>query len=399
MEMTSLPLLNWEDVTRDRAKFIKELRLAMENIGFLVLTNVPGFEDEVQQRLFREVHGFFDAPDEEKAKADISLSPYFRGWSKVDTDKFAGKYPPSLLAQEAFQYGFEEEPVAPYDARDVPIYKRVFRGPNTWPDEKRFPNFRPSIEELRGKYHRLTHDIGHLVCESIGVEGEQFDEYFHLDDPDLGASLNRNFGTSVIPPEHMENVRNEYAKIKSGKTGTHIDGPPFCALLINDKPGLQVVAGEGKWISAPVTCRTKPGDYPVPVVPGAVIVNSGGLLMHLSRGRVVATLHRVNPFLVPKGEDRISMPFFLMPKMEGEMKPFVSTEDSADVHDTGFNLDRDRGRNAAVNRMGTFPQCTRRWWKEEYKTFREHREGEVEAETDAAYRLAKERANRNRARL
>ena len=65
--------------------------------------------------------------------------------------------------------------------------------------------------------------------------------------------------------------------------GAHIDGPPFIALLINDRPGLQVVAGEGQWIDAPVTCRTAEGDYHVPVI-RSVIVNTGGTLMHLSEG-------------------------------------------------------------------------------------------------------------------
>merc|ERR1719203_2771486 len=140
---------------------------------------------------------------------------------------------------------------------------------------------------------------------------------------------------SCIPQEHKAKVEAEFAKRMSAKTDAHIDGPNFISLLINDKPGLQVIAGEGKWINAPVTCRTKPGEYPVPVIPGSVVVNSGGLLMHLSKGRVVATLHRVNPMLVPEGEDRISMPFFLTPKMEGPLTPFVSRDDGADVNDTG----------------------------------------------------------------
>merc|ERR1712039_837831 len=103
--------------------------------------------------------------------------------------------------------------------------------------------------------------------------------------------------------------------------------------------------------------------YPVPVIPGAVIVNSGGTLMHLSRGRVVATLHRVNATLVPTGESRVSIPFFLLPKMEGGLVPFFSDDVGDNVKRTGYQEERDRGTNAAVNRMGTFPQCTRRWWK------------------------------------
>ena len=89
---------------------------------------------------------------------------------------------------------------------------------------------------------------------------------------------------------------------------------------------MQVVAAEGDWIDAPVTCRTAPGDYHVPVIPGSMIVNTGGTLMHLSEGKYSATLHRVNTTLIPEGETRISMPYFLIPKMEGDLVPFGKSE-------------------------------------------------------------------------
>ena len=115
--------------------------------------------------------------------------------------------------------------------------------------------------------------------------------------------------------------------------------------------------------------------------------------MHLSEGRYSATLHRVNTTLIPKGETRVSMPYFLLPKMEGDLIPFGKTEaDSVGV--AGYESGRDRGANASVNRMGTFPQVTRRWWTEEYAELRQKQNEEVEAETQAAFKLAKERGER-----
>ena len=154
-----------------------------------------------------------------------------------------------------------------------------------------------------------------------------------------------------------------------------------------------MVAGEGQWINAPVTCRTAEGNYDVPVIPGSVIVNTGGTLMHLSEGRYSATLHRVNTTLIPEGETRVSMPYFLLPKMEGDLVPFGKSE--ADTLGAGgYESGRDRGANASVNRMGTFPQVTRRWWAEEYAELRQKQRDEVEAETQAAFKLAKERGER-----
>jgi len=146
-------------------------------------------------------------------------------------------------------------------------------------------------------------------------------------------------------------------------------------------------------MDAPVTCRTAPGEYSVPVIPGSVVVNTGGTLMHLSEGRYSATLHRVNTTLIPEGETRVSMPYFLIPKMEGDLIPFGKTA-ASHKGAAGYEAGRDRGANACANRMGTFPQVTRRWWKEEFEALRDIQRAEVEAETNAAYELAAQRGQR-----
>ncbi len=193
---------------------------------------------------------------------------------------------------------------------------------SAWPADERLAGFRPAVEELNLAYHKLTHELGALIVEPLGEDPAEFRKYFIFDDPDLAASLNHNYSLDVFDEEMQVQVRSWYEKFDAKKVGAHIDGPPFMALLINDRPGLQVVAGEGEWMDAPVTCRTAEGDYHVPVNPGSVIVNTGGTLMHLSEGRYSATLHRVNTTLTPKGETRFSMPYFLIPKMEGDLVPF-----------------------------------------------------------------------------
>lgn len=155
------------------------------------------------------------------------------------------------------------------------------------------------------------------------------------------------------------------------------------------------------------------GDYSVPVMPGSVIVNTGGTLMHLSKGRYAATMHRVNTTLIPYGDDRVSLPFFLLPKFEGPLTPFGSSvaeeeaEEEADEEagagagvggGTGYEMERDRGVNASVNRMGTFPQVTKRWWADEFKELGATQRAEVMKETASALRLAKIRGKRNSSR-
>lgn len=390
-EKLALPTVDWLDRKANPPKFFKDLSYALSEFGFMVLTNAPGLDDEFQQRAFRDVRAFFDSPMELKKTAHISNSPYFRGYSlPTPADRGHGQ------VIEAFQYGFEQEPICAHDDVSHPIHERLFRGPNTWPDAASLPAFKPLVEELNAIYHRLTHELGEAIVESLGEDPKAFREYFRFDDPDLAASLNHNYGLEAFAEKDRASVRAAYEKFDSDNVGAHIDGPPFIALLINDRPGLQVVAGEGQWIDAPVTCRTAPGDYDVPVIPGSVIVNTGGTLMHLSEGRYSATLHRVNTTLIPAGETRVSMPYFLLPKMGGDLVPFGKSE-AATLGAAGYKAGRDRGANASVNRMGTFPQVTRRWWVKEYEELRQRQRDEVEAETRAAFRLADARGRRFKA--
>ena len=383
-----IPKVDWLDRSGNPDKFFRDLTYALSDFGFMVLTNAPGLADEFQQKAFKEVRGFFDSPMDVKKTAHISNTPYFRGYSlPTPADSGYGQ------VIEAFQYSFEQEPLCDYDDKTQPIHRRLFRGPNTWPDADYLPGFRPLIDDLNKRYHHLTHLLGEAIVESLGENIEAFHQYFDFHDPDLAASLNHNFSLEVYEKKDRDNVKREYEKFSSKNVGAHIDGPPFIALLINDRPGLQVVAAEGQWIDAPVTCRTAPGNYHVPVIPGSVIVNTGGTLMHLSEGRYSATLHRVNTTLIPRGETRVSMPYFLIPKMEGDLVPFGKSK--ADLLGVGgYESGRDRGANASVNRMGTFPQVTRRWWSEEYEELRQKQKDEVEAETRAAFKFAKQRGER-----
>ena len=387
-KLSEIPTVDWLDLHADREKFMDDLRFALSECGFLVLKNAPGLDDAFQQEAFREVRQFFDAPMDVKKTAHISNTPYFRGYTlPTPADRGHGQ------VIENFQYGFEQDPLCPHDDNSQPIHKRLFVGPNTWPKTDLMPGFKPLIERLTYTYHALTHQLGELIVESLDEDPAEFRRYFDFDEPYLAASLNHNYSLDVFSEEAKKDVKSAYAKFDADNVGAHIDGPPFVALLINDRPGLQVVAGEGDWVNAPVTCRTREGAYDVPVIPGSVIVNTGGTLMHLSEGRYSATLHRVNTLLIPEGETRVSMPYFLLPKMEGDLVPFgkaVADEKGAG----GYQAGRDRGANACVNRMGTFPQVTRRWWVDEFKALSEQQRREVEAETQAAFKLAAERGER-----
>jgi hypothetical protein len=42
---------------------------------------------------------------------------------------------------------------------------------------------------LNGRYHKLTHELGEAIVESLGEDVAAFREYFDFENPDLAASL------------------------------------------------------------------------------------------------------------------------------------------------------------------------------------------------------------------
>ena len=119
----TLPTVDWLERRSNPDKFFTDLSFALSEFGFMVLTNAPGLDDEFQQRAFREVRGFFDAPMDIKKTAHISNTPYFRGYTlPTPADRGHGQ------VIENFQYGFEQEPVCAYDDTSQPIHRRLFRG-------------------------------------------------------------------------------------------------------------------------------------------------------------------------------------------------------------------------------------------------------------------------------
>ncbi len=61
-----IPTVDWLDLENNREKFLRELRYALAECGFLILTNAPGLDDKFQQQAFKEARNFFDAPSEFK---------------------------------------------------------------------------------------------------------------------------------------------------------------------------------------------------------------------------------------------------------------------------------------------------------------------------------------------
>jgi isopenicillin N synthase-like dioxygenase len=88
------------------------------------------------------------------------------------------------------------------------------------------------------------------------------------------------------------------------RAAAHEDINLLTLLPVSSEPGLQVLGRDGQW-------------HDVPGEPGDVIINSGDMLQEASNRRLPSTTHRVvNPPDARSNRSRISMPYFLAPRLD-----------------------------------------------------------------------------------
>jgi len=83
--MESLPVIDFSNP--DRHELAKELTKAMEVVGFVYLDNVPGYNREVEEKLYKAASWFFSLPLDEK----LRVSP--RRWNKDAAGVYRGYVP------------------------------------------------------------------------------------------------------------------------------------------------------------------------------------------------------------------------------------------------------------------------------------------------------------------
>lgn len=151
---------------------------------------------------------------------------------------------------------------------------------NEWLAEETLPGFRATVELYATAMTELALRLLPLYAVALELEADFFDSAFehpfsrlrmtHYPHEPEGDDL----GDVGIPP--------------------HVD-TTFMTLLLPDSPGLVIYSEEREqWIR-------------VPVVPGALVVNSGELLRQWSNDRVLSTRHFANN---TSDQSRYSVPFF-----------------------------------------------------------------------------------------
>lgn len=260
---------------------------ACRRYGYFYVVN-HGVAAELIDGLVAQAARFFALPQAEKMRYYIGLSTNHRGYVPVGEEVF-GDY-----GKADGKEGFDT-------ALDLPVEDADYRagnpllGPNVWP--RGMPDFRQAVSD----YYRAAMCVGDALFRAfalaLGLDEHHFDHM--LTKP-----------TSQLRLLHYpvtQATGNGEAQLG---IGNHTDYECF-TLLYPTEPGLQVMSGEGDWLS-------------VPLLPGHFVINIGDMLEVLSNGSFVSTSHRVmNP-----GVERFSFPLFFAVDYDTVVEPIAACIDA-----------------------------------------------------------------------
>lgn len=357
MSFSHIPVIDLEEAATNKLEFLRKVRHALIEVGFLLLANYHSHgpsEQEIKD-ITSQAKQFFALPQDVKDGCSMIHSKHFLGYTRLANEITAGK------TDWREQIDLATELPAPPE--DAPIYRNI-EGPNLWPDEAAAPDFRPVVLQWIRKMTDLSAYFRLLVCEALGIDRAAMESYF---------KENQQCKMKIVAYPDAASLESSQAEDSPDGQGVgpHRDSD-FLTYIhqATAHTSLQVQNFQGEWIS-------------VENVPGTLVVNVGQTLEAITQGVCKATIHRV---VTPESGSgtRISIPFFSTIDLDarkaavGLPEAVLKLRDDRDrlidkwAVDVGFQFSPDLAKNPvghAVfrNRIKSHQDVAQKWWPEVYK--------------------------------
>lgn len=279
MSMTNIPSVDLADFLSDdpkrKQKFVNEIGTAYEEIGFVSLKN-HFLDDELVEKLYKEVKSFFALPEETKRRYEREDIGGQRGYVSFGKEHAKGKKEGDL--KEFWHFGQEPEKNANLTEE--------------YPDNivvKELPQFNAVGMEAYKMLEKTGIHVLRALALHIGINEHYFDHW-------------ASNGNSILRPIHYPPIKEEPKG--AVRAGAHGDINLITLLMGASTGGLQVQNKEGEWIDA------KPNE-------DELVINVGDMLERHTNNKLRSTIHRVvNPPKEEWGNPRYSIPFFMHPRSE-----------------------------------------------------------------------------------
>lgn len=280
-----VPILDLSSYMNGRAgareQAAADLRHIQENLGYYYIIN-HGVSAELIERAFATVVEFFARPLDEKRKIMVNRHQlgYVPARASIMKTELTDENTVADL-NEGLSLMRERSPDDPKVVAGV-----RFSGLNQWPEGV------PGLRETFLEYHVEMDALGKRLLPLYALALEKPADYF---DPFFEDAHYYNRNSHYPAAEGIEGQQG---------VGAHTDHNFMALLPMSAEPGLMFTTPSGSWFEAPL-------------VPGAIVVNTGEFLKRWTNGRFLPTPHRV---VVPE-YDRYSLTFHYSPSDETVADP------------------------------------------------------------------------------
>jgi len=286
-----IPVLDLSQFTKgdaaQRQAFVDELGKAFHEIGFVGVVN-HGIDRKLVEDFYKGSRAFFDLPAEVKGKYEIEGLAGQRGYTSFGKEHAKQSRVADL--KEFFQIGQTV-------ADDDPLKQE-------YPDNVKVdevPQFLEKGKELYAAFEQSGGELLRAIALHLGLDQTYFDEKI-----ERGNSILRAIYYPPIKQEPASAIRAEQ----------HEDINLITLLVGASAGGLQLQNKHGEWQ------EIVPGE-------GEIVINVGDMLQRLTNNYLKSTTHRVvNPPREQWHVPRLSIPFFLHPKMNMDLSCLESCVDN-----------------------------------------------------------------------
>ena len=280
--MNRIPSVDLRDFLSEnpekKQRFIDEIGIAYENIGFVALKG-HFLNDNLVSELYEEVKNFFNLPLEVKQKYEIPGIGGQRGYVSFGKESAKGKKEGDLKEFWHFGQYVEDDLIRAKEYPENVIVEEL-----------------PKFNAVGKTTYRMLEKTAKYVLRSLalhlGLEETYFDHFI------------KN-GNSILRPIHYPPITSEPKG--AVRAAAHGDINLITLLMGAQGRGLQVQNHKGEWIDAIAE-------------PDELMINVGDMLSRHSNNKLKSTIHRVvNPPKELWGSSRYSIPFFMHPISEMEL--------------------------------------------------------------------------------
>jgi len=318
------PVTTSSGLTDQQSDIVDQIRRACREVGFFQITGGLGGSDDVLHQTWKASKDFFDLPLEEKLEH-----------ASTDSEKYPYGYERSeKLLRGKLLDGEDDDIASENDSEAIADKKETFAigpsdntgsgmPPRRWVDSATVsPDFQTSMEAYYQRMEHLALTLLQIFAFALDESPDFFEDKM---DHHMSALRLLHYYPLEKFPTSTSNQTSEPTQ-RLVRAGAHTDYGALTILAAQDK-GLEVLLRDKE------TQRHR--WYPVPLIPGAFVVNLGDLMQRWTNNEWISTMHRVVMTSTEALERRYSMAFFVNINGDTPIETLKCCRGSDDVHKNG----------------------------------------------------------------